>query len=178
MPTSWVKSPSLPLLWNHNCTHIESRRLLLGTHERWFQMVIRTVVANDYGNYICEGRNDQGTGHATVKLFGEFSTIRKTFSVPFFLIGQPRFSHFRVPRSELSRGGSFTRSDSQCTDVTPHHDCCPDSLNHKNRHVIGKDWIVLYEMCIIMVLLYAISVHKKVFFFYEKKVFKVRCCQV
>ena len=43
----------------------------LGTHERWFQMVIRAVVANDYGNYICEGRNDQGTGHATVRLFGE-----------------------------------------------------------------------------------------------------------
>ena len=35
-------------------------------------MVIRSVQANDYGDYICEGSNMHGTGQATVNLFGKF----------------------------------------------------------------------------------------------------------
>ena len=34
-------------------------------------MVIRSVQANDYGDYICEGSNMHGTGQATVNLFGK-----------------------------------------------------------------------------------------------------------
>ena len=33
--------------------------------------MIRSVTANDYGDYICSGKNDQGEGHATVNLFCE-----------------------------------------------------------------------------------------------------------
>ena len=35
-------------------------------------MVIRSVQANDFGDYKCEGSNMHGTGQATVNLFGKF----------------------------------------------------------------------------------------------------------
>ena len=35
-------------------------------------MVVRSVQANDFGDYICEGSNMHGTGQATVNLFGKF----------------------------------------------------------------------------------------------------------
>lgn len=46
---------------------------VLDPNERWLQMVIRAVTANDYGDYICEGRNDLGTGEGRVTLFGEIN---------------------------------------------------------------------------------------------------------
>jgi len=42
---------------------------VLDPNERWYQLVIRSVQANDYGEYSCEGRNDLGTGSAIVRLF-------------------------------------------------------------------------------------------------------------
>ncbi len=34
-------------------------------------MVIRSVQANDFGDYICEGANQHGAGTATINLFGK-----------------------------------------------------------------------------------------------------------
>lgn len=42
---------------------------ILDPNERWLQMVIRAVQANDYGDYVCEGRNNLGTGQGNVHLF-------------------------------------------------------------------------------------------------------------
>ena len=42
---------------------------ILSLHEKWFQLVIRAVSANDYGNYICAGENMYGLGYSTIKLF-------------------------------------------------------------------------------------------------------------
>lgn len=42
---------------------------ILGQNERWFQVVIRSVTANDFGIYICEGVNTYGSGHSKIKLF-------------------------------------------------------------------------------------------------------------
>ena len=44
---------------------------ILGPQERWFQLVIRTVQANDYGNYKCEGRNNLGIGFGLVNVYGK-----------------------------------------------------------------------------------------------------------
>ncbi|CAD5113892.1 unnamed protein product [Dimorphilus gyrociliatus] len=41
----------------------------LGQNERWFQIVIRSVTANDYGDYICEGVNNHGSGSTKIQLF-------------------------------------------------------------------------------------------------------------
>ena len=37
--------------------------------ERWFQLIIRSILANDFGTYICEGVNDYGVGTAEIELF-------------------------------------------------------------------------------------------------------------
>lgn len=42
---------------------------ILDPNERWLQMIIRAVQANDYGDYICEGRNSLGVGQGVVQLF-------------------------------------------------------------------------------------------------------------
>ena len=41
-------------------------------YERWFQMIVRAVQANDFGDYICEGRNEYGIGDGVVNLFGRW----------------------------------------------------------------------------------------------------------
>ncbi|ELU00248.1 hypothetical protein CAPTEDRAFT_184217 [Capitella teleta] len=42
---------------------------ILDPNERWFQMVIRSVQANDFGDYVCKGCNDLGCGEGVVNLF-------------------------------------------------------------------------------------------------------------
>lgn len=44
---------------------------ILDQQERWFQMVIRAVQANDFGDYICEGKNSLGVSEGWINLFGE-----------------------------------------------------------------------------------------------------------
>ena len=70
MYATYVSSPFRGFAIHNLRRYSNSLAHAVGTHERWFQMVIRTVQANDYGDYICEGRNDQGTGYAVVTLFG------------------------------------------------------------------------------------------------------------
>ncbi|KAK2154830.1 hypothetical protein LSH36_256g04074 [Paralvinella palmiformis] len=53
----------------HTINILLNHAALLKPHERWFQMIIRSVQANDFGDYICEGRNEYGNGHAVVNLF-------------------------------------------------------------------------------------------------------------
>ncbi len=48
---------------------------ILSPQERWFQLVIRSVTANDFGDYICEGRNQFGTGYTNINLFGKSESI-------------------------------------------------------------------------------------------------------
>lgn len=43
----------------------------LSVAEVWYQMTIINVQANDYGNYICEGRNRMGHHGGKVHLYGE-----------------------------------------------------------------------------------------------------------
>ena len=45
---------------------------ILDQQERWFQLIVKTLEANDFGTYICEGNNKLGSSQAKVKLFGEF----------------------------------------------------------------------------------------------------------
>lgn len=42
---------------------------ILDQQERWFQMVIRAVQANDFGDYICEGKNSLGVSEGWINLF-------------------------------------------------------------------------------------------------------------
>lgn len=42
---------------------------ILEANERWLQMVIRAVQANDYGDYVCEGRNNLGVGQTKIRVF-------------------------------------------------------------------------------------------------------------
>ena len=42
---------------------------ILGQHEKWFQLLIRTVTANDFGTYLCAGSNMYGLDAAEIVLF-------------------------------------------------------------------------------------------------------------
>ncbi len=57
---------------NVSCTSLNNEFYIHACfQERWFQMVIRSVQANDFGDYICEGANQHGAGTATINLFGK-----------------------------------------------------------------------------------------------------------
>lgn len=53
----------------HAVEVIHSHGQTLGVSEYWLSLVIRTVMASDYGIYQCEGTNEYGSGYAEIEVY-------------------------------------------------------------------------------------------------------------